>query len=261
MGLPRLVSPHSSQQHSGFQHAVIAQWIRLRLPSFHLESHWLENCPYYNSRVVIYEHRPFIRMAAGLTCSLDGVLVSERLGRWFLINEPDRLTSRIPGSEDDPSRGFGTRFKDFSAQGSSELAGAEDRDNERLVRGLHGLQFETRGVLLVAVCRKLFFGVHFSVAVVGEWRGVVRLGLSCSSSNSKQCNWTKLRQIKSVLTFINISTYLSLTHTHTSPSSSLFCHKPDIVYLFVTISLGKLNITKDAFTQGVLRGVKRTFRQ
>ena len=215
MGLPRLVSPHSSQQHSGFQHAVIAQWIRLHLPSFHLESLWLENCPYYNSRVVIYEHRPFIRMAAGLTCSLDGVLVSERLGRWFLINEPDRLTSRIPGSEDDPSRGFGTRFKDFSAQGSSELAGAEDRDNERLVRGLHGLQFETRGVLLVAVCRKLFFGVHFSVAVVGEWRGVVRLGLSCSSSNSKQCNWTKLRQIKSVLTFINISTYLSLTHTHT----------------------------------------------
>ena len=32
-----------------------------------LESYWLEHCPYYDSRVVIYAHKMFIRLAAGLS--------------------------------------------------------------------------------------------------------------------------------------------------------------------------------------------------
>ena len=32
-----------------------------------LESYWLENCPYYDPRVVIYDRKMFMRLATGHT--------------------------------------------------------------------------------------------------------------------------------------------------------------------------------------------------
>ena len=33
-----------------------------------LELYWIQNCPYYNSRVVIYDRKMFIRLATGSVC-------------------------------------------------------------------------------------------------------------------------------------------------------------------------------------------------
>ena len=33
-----------------------------------LELYWLQICPYYDSRVVIYDRKMFIRMATGIEC-------------------------------------------------------------------------------------------------------------------------------------------------------------------------------------------------
>ena len=36
-----------------------------------LESYWLENCPYYDSMVIIYAQKMFIRLATGRRCNLN----------------------------------------------------------------------------------------------------------------------------------------------------------------------------------------------
>ena len=41
-----------------------------------LESYWLQICPYYNSRVVIYDRKMFIRLATG--CGI--ILLSKSYG-------------------------------------------------------------------------------------------------------------------------------------------------------------------------------------
>ena len=36
-----------------------------------LESYWLENCPYYDSMVIIYAQKMFIRLATGRRYNLN----------------------------------------------------------------------------------------------------------------------------------------------------------------------------------------------